>query len=280
MAQLLDGKAQAAVIRQQVKERIDSIKTGTKPAMAVVQVGKDPASTVYINQKEKLCNEVGIAFRRVSLPDDITREDMLAEIDKLNTDDTIHGFLVQQPLPSHLNTDEVVDRILPSKDVDCLHPYNVGLVSEGNAALLPCTPAGIINLLDANGINLSGKHCVILGRSRIVGKPLGMLMLAKDATVTYCHSRTANLAEITRQADILAVAIGSPNFVTADMVKPGCVLVDVGINRLADKKLCGDIDFEGCFEKASHITPVPGGVGPMTVAMLIENGLKAYEASL
>lgn len=275
MAQILDGKAQAAVIKEQVQSSIAGLNN--KPCMAVVQVGDDPASTVYIRQKEKACAEVGIEFLKISLPGGISRESMLAEIDKLNNDPAVHGFIVQQPLPKQLDTDEVVDRIDPKKDVDCLHPYNVGLVSEGTGTLLPCTPAGVLALLDAYSIGLEGKHCVILGRSRIVGKPLGMMMLSRDATVTYCHSRTKNLADITRQADILAVAIGRANFVTADMIKPGCVLVDVGINRLASNKLCGDIDYEGCFEKASYITPVPGGVGPMTVAMLMANGLKAYK---
>jgi methylenetetrahydrofolate dehydrogenase (NADP+)/methenyltetrahydrofolate cyclohydrolase len=202
---------------------------------------------------------------------------MLAEIDALNSDANIHGFMVQQPLPPQLDTDAVVERIDPKKDVDCLHPYNSGLVAEGRAHLLPCTPAGVLALLDAYNIGLEGKHCVIIGRSRIVGKPLGMMMLEKNATVTYCHSRTKNLADICRQADVLAVAIGRANFVTADMIKEGCVLVDVGINRLEGKKICGDVDYEACFQKASYITPAPGGVGPMTVAMLIANGLKAWE---
>ena len=277
---ILDGKAQAAKIKDDVKKQISSIPAAAqKPCMAVVQVGDDPASTIYIRQKEKACAEVGMDFKKVSLPGDISQKAMLAEIDALNNNSNIHGFMVQQPLPKQLDTDEVVDRIIPNKDVDCLHPYNVGLVSEGRAALLPCTPAGVIALLDAYDINLEGKHCVILGRSRIVGKPLGMMMLAKNATVTYCHSRTKDLAEITKQADVLAVAIGHAKFLTADMIKPGCVLVDVGINRLEGKKICGDIDYDGCLEKASYITPVPGGVGPMTVAMLVANGLKAWSTT-
>ena len=305
MAQILDGKAQANVIKAQVKERIADIMatTTTRPLMAVVQVGDDPASTIYIGQKEKACAEVNMGFKKISLPGDIKQDDMLAEINALNADPAICGFMVQQPLPAQLDADEVVGAIDPRKDVDCLHPYNVGLVSEGLAAaglvseglapagdgkLLPCTPAGVIALLDAYNIDLEGKHCVIIGRSRIVGKPLGMMMLNKNATVTYCHSRTKNLADITRQADVLAVAVGRAKFVTADMIKPGCVLLDVGINRLADgstgadgssgdgKKICGDVDYDDCFQKASYISPVPGGVGPMTVAMLVANGLKAW----
>jgi len=281
MAILLDGKAQAKVIKDKARDKIKAEISDVRPSMAVVQVGADPASTIYINQKEKACTEVGITFRRINLPEDIIQESMLAEIDKLNDDNSLHGYLVQQPLPKHLDTDAVVDRIDPKKDIDCLHPYNVGLVSEGRGTLMPCTPYGVINLLDAYNINLDGKHCVIVGRSRIVGKPLGMMMLNRNATVTYCHSRTKNLADICRQADVLAVAIGRANFVTADMIKDGCVLVDVGINRLngeKNKKICGDVDFNGCFEKASYITPVPGGVGPMTVAMLMANALKAWQS--
>jgi len=280
MAQILDGKAIAAKIREQAKAKVgDLVKSSQSqqiPMMAVVQVGADPASTVYIKQKEKACAEVGMGFRKVSLPADISQKDMLAEVDKLNNDASVHGFLIQQPLPRQLDTNAVVERIDPKKDVDCLHPYNVGLVADGRGDLLPCTPAGIIALLNDYDINLEGKHCVIIGRSRIVGKPLGLMMLERNATVTYCHSRTQNLEEICKQADVLAVAIGRANFVTPNMIKPGCVIIDVGINRL-EKGLCGDVDFDACFEKASYITPVPGGVGPMTVAMLVANGVKAWE---
>ena len=280
MAQILDGKAIAAKIRKEAKNKVDenakSFQSQQIPMMAVVQVGDDPASTVYIKQKEKACAEVGMGFRKVSLPADISQEDMLAEVDKLNKDDGVHGFLIQQPLPRQLDTNAVVERIDPKKDVDCLHPYNVGLVADGRGDLLPCTPAGIIALLDAYNINLEGKHCVIIGRSRIVGKPLGLMMLEKNATVTYCHSRTKNLEEICKQADVLAVAIGKPKFVKPSMLKTDCVIIDVGINRL-ENGLCGDVDFVDCFKKASHITPVPGGVGPMTVAMLVANGVKAWE---
>jgi len=276
MAQILDGKLQAATIREQVKERISAMQ-GKRPCMAVVQVGNDPASTVYIGQKEKACQFVGIEFRRVALDENISQQDMLAEIDALNADDSVHGFIVQKPLPAQLNDHEIVCRIDPRKDIDCLHPYNVGLVAESRGTLLPCTPAGVIALLDAYDIELKGKHCVIVGRSSIVGKPLALMMLNRDATVTTIHSHTVGMADFCRQADVLVVAVGKPNLITADMIKPGCILVDVGINRL-DGKLCGDVDYENCFDKASHITPVPGGVGPMTVAMLMANGLKAWES--
>ena len=277
MAHILDGKAHAAVIKARIKERIAGCQS--PPSMAVVQVGSDPASTIYIRHKREACNEVGMGFRHVLLDEKITQEAILAEVDALNEDASIHGLLVQQPLPRHLDTEAVVDRINPKKDVDCLHCYNIGLLSEGRSLMPSCTPAGIISLLKAYDIGLQGKHCVIVGRSRIVGKPLAMMMLNKSATVTVCHSRTIGLADICRQADILAVAIGQPKFVTADMVKEGCILVDVGINRISEtsRKICGDVDYEGCVSKASYITPVPGGVGPMTVAMLLENCFKAWE---
>jgi len=285
MAQILDGKAIAAKIRAQAKDKLNSFafddidepdQSQQIPMMAVVQVGEDPASTVYIKQKEKACAEVGLGFKKVSLPANISQKDMLAEVDKLNTDTNVHGFLIQQPLPGQLDTNEIVERIDPKKDVDCLHPYNAGLVADGRGYLLPCTPAGIIALLDAYDINLEGKHCVIIGRSRIVGKPLGLMMLERNATVTYCHSRTKNLEDICKQADVLAVAIGKANFVKPNMIKSDCVIIDVGINR-EKNQLCGDVDFVNCFKKASYITPVPGGVGPMTVAMLVANGVKAWE---
>ena len=282
MAQILNGKALAAGIKLRLKAGIEerAAALNERPSVAVVQVGSDPASTIYINHKEKACKEVGLGFKKVALPETITQQQMLQEIDSLNNNPEIHGFIVQQPLPGHLDDNEILERIAPSKDIDCLHPYNVGLVAEGRGKLLPCTPAGIIALLDANNIKIEGKHCVIIGRSRIVGKPLGLMMLSRNATVTYCHSRTKNLSEISKQADILVVAIGQPKFLTADMIKTECVLVDVGISHLEgrgdSKIICGDVDYEDCFEKASFITPVPGGVGPMTVAILLENGLKAW----
>lgn len=283
MAQILDGKALGAKIKLQLKAEIEerAAALNERPSMAAVQVGEDPASTIYINQKEKACKEIGLVFKKIALPGTISQEHMLKEIDSLNSNPEIHGFIVQQPLPGHLDVNEILERMDPRKDIDCLHPYNIGLIAAGRGKLLPCTPAGIIALLDANHIKIEGKHCVIIGRSRIVGKPLGLMMLNRDATVTYCHSRTKNLSEISKQADILIVAIGQPKFLTEDMIKKECVLVDVGISHLEgrwDKKvICGDVDYEDCFEKASFITPVPGGVGPMTVAMLMANGLKAWK---
>lgn len=286
MAQIMDGKAQAALIKERLKTRIDKLVLQGKdcPSMAVVQVGDDAASEIYIKQKELACQEVGMKFKKVSLRAEITQEQMLEEIEILNKEESIHGFIVQQPLPSHLNTDEILEKIDPNKDIDCLHPYNLGLIAEMRGRLLPCTPAGVIELLDAYDIDLDGKNCVIIGRSRIVGKPLGLMMLNRNATVTYCHSRTKELDIICRQADILAVAIGKAKFVTADMIKPGCVVIDIGVSRIendaGEKVICGDVDYEDCVSKASYITPMPGGVGPMTVAMLVANGLKAYGSEL
>jgi len=279
MATILDGKKQAAIIKQQIKEKIAVLPAGNVPHMVVVQVGDDPASTVYIRHKEKACAEVGIRFTHLLLPEAISQEALLAEIDRLNADAGVHGMLVQQPLPRHLDTDEVVERIARTKDVDCLHPYNAGLLAEGRCPLLPCTPAGIMELLAAQGINLAGKHCVIVGRSRIVGKPLAMLMLAQHATVTICHSRTADLAAHCRRADVVAMAVGIPRLLKADMLKPGAVVIDVGTNRVGDT-LAGDVDFETVAPIASHITPVPGGVGPMTRAMLMKNTLSAAQQFL
>ena len=292
MAQVLNGKEQAEKINEYIKNKIASVKGKSKPKMAVVQVGNDPASTVYIGGKERSSTKVGIAFNHVKLPEDITQQDLYAEIDKLNKDDTLHGFMVQSPLPRHLNFDETILRINPKKDVDCLHPYSQGLSAERPMPVqnskngivteiyYPCTPAGVLALLDEYNVSMSGKHCVIVGRSRVVGKPLSLMMLNRDATVTICHSRTMNLNDYCRAADILVVAIGKKEFVTADMIKPGAVIIDVGISRSDDvnsKKIYGDVDYKGCFEKASYITPVLGGVGPMTVAMLMANTLKAWE---
>ncbi|MCL1999523.1 MAG: bifunctional methylenetetrahydrofolate dehydrogenase/methenyltetrahydrofolate cyclohydrolase FolD [Turicibacter sp.] len=281
---ILDGKLQAARVKASIRERVDANTSAGKsvPKMVVVQVGLDPASTVYVNQKEKACAEVGMDFEKVALPADISHDDMLAKLAELNNDPKIHGFIVQQPMPPHLDPDEILAFVAPHKDVDCLHPNNVGLVTEGRGILLPCTPAGVIRLLEAYDIPLKGKKAVVVGRSRIVGKPMGLMLLEKDATVTICHRYTENLAEYTKQADILAVAVGIPKLITADMVKPGCTIIDIGINRLEKKdekgrKLCGDVDFDACVEKAEYITPVPGGVGPMTVAVLMENTLKAWE---
>ena len=249
--------------------------TGKRPGLAVVIVGEDSASQVYVRNKKRGCEEVGMHSEEYALPTETTEEELLALIDKLNNDSQIHGILVQLPLPAHLDAEKVILAINPEKDVDAFHPQNVGKIMIGNFSFLPCTPAGVMELLKHYQIDLCGKNCVIIGRSNIVGKPQAMLMLKENATVTICHSKTKNLAEITKNADVLVAAIGKAGFVTADMVKEGAVVVDVGINRTADGKLCGDVDFETVRAKASYITPVPGGVGPMTITMLLENTLTA-----
>ncbi|MCL2015941.1 MAG: bifunctional 5,10-methylenetetrahydrofolate dehydrogenase/5,10-methenyltetrahydrofolate cyclohydrolase [Defluviitaleaceae bacterium] len=296
-AQILDGKTLAATIKKEIKQQISAImaekseekseeKSAEKsavPCIAVVQVGNDPASSVYIAQKEKACLEVGMQFRKVALPADTTLQALLAQINSLNNDNTVDGFIVQFPLPSHFSQKDVsviLAAVSPKKDIDCLHPHNIGLIMDGTANFLPCTPGGIVRLLQHYDIPIAGKHCVIIGRSRIVGKPMGILMLNQHATVTYCHSKTTNITEICQQADILISAAGVPRLVTANMIKPGSVLVDVGINRIepnnpANRKICGDIDFDECAKKAAYITKVPGGVGPMTVVMLMVNTLQA-----
>ena len=248
---------------------------GVTVGLAVIIVGDDPASRVYVNSKKKACEDLGMISREYALPETTTEEELLSLITKLNADKEINGILVQLPLPGHLNEETVINTIDPKKDVDAFHPHNVGKIMIGNFDLLPCTPAGVMELIKESGIEVSGKECVILGRSNIVGKPQAMLLLHQNGTVTICHSRTQNLKEVTRRADILVAAIGKPNFVTADMVKEGAVVIDVGINRLPDKKLCGDVDFEAVSKVASAITPVPGGVGPMTIAMLMKNTVTA-----
>jgi len=274
-SKIIDGTAHAAAIRREVKEIVD---TGVvkNPHLAVVLVGENPASLVYIKHKRNACKEAGIKFTLHSLPETATQQEVLGVIDALNNDPSVHGLLVQQPLPPQLNTHEVVLRVNPKKDVDCLHPHNLGLVAMGQAHILPCTPSGVVNLLKRESIDITGKHAVIVGRSNIVGKPLAFMLLEENATVTICHSRTKNLPEICRQADILVAAIGKPKFIAAHYVKEGAVVIDVGINR-ENSKLCGDVDFENVKCKASHITPVPGGVGPMTVAILMENCIRAYQ---
>ena len=248
---------------------------GVTVGLAVIIVGDDPASRVYVNSKKKACEDLGMISREYALPETTTEEELLSLITKLNADKEINGILVQLPLPGHLNEETVINTIDPKKDVDAFHPHNVGKIMIGNFDFLPCTPAGVMELIKESGIEVSGKECVILGRSNIVGKPQAMLLLHQNGTVTICHSRTQNLKEVTRRADILVAAIGKPNFVTADMVKEGAVVIDVGINRLPDKKLCGDVDFEAVSKVASAITPVPGGVGPMTIAMLMKNTVTA-----
>jgi methylenetetrahydrofolate dehydrogenase (NADP+)/methenyltetrahydrofolate cyclohydrolase len=243
----------------------------------VIQVGSDPASSVYVGNKKKACAYIGIKSLSYELPEETTQEELLALIDKLNKDASVHGILCQLPLPAHIDEDAVIGAISPKKDVDGFHPQNVGALVIGQQGFVSCTPAGIIQLLKRSGIDIAGKHCVVIGRSNIVGKPMALLMLRENATVTICHSRTANLAEICREADILIVAIGKPQFIGAEYVKDGAVVIDVGIHRDADNKLCGDVKYDEVAEKASHITPVPGGVGPMTIAMLMHNCVEAMK---
>ena len=276
MAVLIDGKALAAKVKARVRE--EAAKLSRKPGLAVILVGENPASKVYVAGKEKDCAECGIVSFPYKLPAETTREELLALIAQLNANDEVDGILVQLPLPGHLDEREVINAIAPDKDVDCFHPVNVGKMSIGEPAFLPCTPAGCMEMLKEYGIEVRGKRCVVLGRSNIVGKPMGMLLTAADGTVTTCHSRTVELGKICAEADILVSAIGKTKFVTADMVKEGAVVIDVAMNRDENGKLCGDVDFDAVAPKCSYITPVPGGVGPMTRAMLMENILTAAKA--
>ena len=277
MAEIIDGKLVSSVLRSKIAEEILEFKnnSGITPGLAVVIVGDNPASMVYVRNKKKACDQVGINSYEIALPADISEGELLEKVIQLNNDESVHGILVQLPLPVHINEETVINAIDPAKDVDAFHPSNVGKIMIGNYSFLPCTPAGIMDLLDYYNVNISGKKCVVLGRSNIVGKPMAHLLLEKNGTVTVCHSRTADLKEETRNADILVVAIGKPEFVTADMVKEGAVVIDVGINRTAEGKLVGDVDFAGVSEVASYITPVPGGVGPMTITTLLKNTLTA-----
>lgn len=275
-AKLLDGKTVAANVRARVAKDVRRLKeSGVTPALAVVLVGDNPASQVYVRNKEKDCEEVGIRSVGRRLPAETTQAELLALVDELNRDPQVHGILVQLPLPPQIDERAVIDAIDPAKDVDAFHPSNVGRIMLGDYDFLPCTPAGVMELLADAGISPAGKACVVIGRSNIVGKPMAMLLLHADGTVTVAHSKTPDLADVTARADILVCAVGRAHFVTADMVKPGAVVVDVGMNRLENGKLAGDVDFEAVAEKASYITPVPGGVGPMTRAMLLKNTLKA-----
>ncbi len=276
-AKILDGKKMSAEIRTAIKEKVVLLKEkGIVPGLAVILVGDNPASKVYVGQKEKGCLEAGFASFLHRMPETTSQEELLALIDKLNADKTVHGILVQLPLPRQIDPDTVLAAIRPEKDVDGFHPVNIGRLVAGLPASEPCTPKGILRLLKSTGIPLAGKEAVVIGRSNIVGKPVALMLLAESATVTICHSKTAELAEHARRADILVAAIGKPRFVTADMVKEGAVVIDVGINRL-EEGLVGDVDYEPVAEKASWITPVPGGVGPMTIAMLLENTLEQAE---
>ena len=277
MAMRIDGKAISAQIREEIKEKTAAFvaERGYAPGLAVVIVGEDPASQVYVRNKALACEQVGFYSEVHRLPAETKQEELNDLVDRLNADGKIHGILVQLPLPKHLDETEVLLRIDPSKDVDAFHPYNVGKIMIGDYDFLPCTPAGVMALLERSGIDPAGKNCVVIGRSNIVGKPMAMLLLHANGTVTICHSRTKNLSEVTREADILVVAIGRADFVGADMVKPGAVVIDVGMNRRADGKLTGDVNFDEVEPIASAITPVPGGVGPMTITMLLQNTLTA-----
>ncbi len=277
MAQRIDGKLISATVREELKAECAAFKEehGYAPGLAVVIVGEDPASQVYVRNKKKGCEEVGYYSEVHELPADTAQAELNALVDRLNADDRIHGILVQLPLPKHLDENEVLLRISPAKDVDAFHPYNVGKIMIGDYDFLPCTPAGVMELLKRSNVEVAGKRCVVIGRSNIVGKPMAMLLLHANGTVTVCHSRTRDLAAVCREADILVVAIGRADFVGADMVKPGAVVIDVGMNRRADGKLTGDVDFDAVEPIASAITPVPGGVGPMTITMLLKNTLTA-----
>lgn len=275
-AQILDGKEVAKKVRAQVRREAKAFaeQTGCTPCLAVIIVGEDPASQIYVKNKKLACEKCGFLSREYALPETTTQEELIDLIRTLNSDDEVNGILVQQPLPKHMNVSEINNIIDPDKDVDAFHPVNTGKIMIGDAGLLPCTPAGILEMLDAYEIPIEGRECVVVGRSNLVGKPASLLMLSRNATVTMCHSRTRDLAEVTRRADILIVAIGRARMITADMVKPGAVVIDVGVNRTEDG-IFGDVDFDPVSEIASYITPVPGGVGRMTIAMLMRNTLTA-----
>ena len=275
--QIIDGKKVSANVKERVRLECERLvkEHGVTPGLAVVIVGDNPASRVYVNNKKKACELVGFKSEEYALPAETTQEELLSLVDTLNNKDDINGILVQLPLPKHLDDKSVIERISPKKDVDAFHAVNVGKIMLGEYDFLPCTPAGVMEMLHQYEIPVEGKQCVVIGRSNIVGKPMGMLLLHENGTVTICHSRTANLKEVCQRADILVAAVGRAKFVTADMVKDGAVVIDVGMNRDENGKLCGDVDFENVKDKCSYITPVPGGVGPMTIATLMKNTIKA-----
>lgn len=276
MAKLLMGKEVSQRIKDEIKEEVQKLKKqGINPGLAVIIVGDDPASRVYVNNKKKACEYCGILSEEYALSADTTQDELLDLIEKLNNNEHISGILCQLPLPKHIDEQAVINAINPQKDVDAFHPVNVGKIMTGDYDFVPCTPAGVMELIKESGIDVTGKECVIVGRSNIVGKPMSMLLLHKNGTVTVCHSKTVNLKEKVKRADILVAAVGKPNFITGDMIKEGAVVIDVGINRIAPKKLIGDVDFESAQQVAAAITPVPGGVGPMTIAMLMKNTVKA-----
>ena len=276
MANIIDGKAVSARVKEEIRQEVEALKAkGVEIGLAVVIVGDDPASQVYVKNKEKACETVGFNSFKYALPAETTEEELLALVDKLNNDDKVDGILVQLPLPKHLDDKIIINNIRPDKDVDAFHPVNVGKIMIGDYSFLPCTPAGVMELIKSTGTEVAGKECVVIGRSNIVGKPQAMLLLHQNGTVTITHSKTKNLKEVCARADILVAALGRAKMVTADYIKEGAVVIDVGMNRDENNKLCGDVDFEDCKEKAGYITPVPGGVGPMTIAMLMKNTLTA-----
>lgn len=278
-AEIISGKELAATIRNNISSDVFNLKkVGIVPGLTVILVGNNPASRSYVTAKEKACQEIGIRSTLLEYPDTITEEFLLHEISRLNEDNDVHGILVQLPLPKQINELAVIEHISPEKDVDGFHPINVGRMMTGQDAFLPCTPFGIVEMVKSKQIPISGKHVVVIGRSNIVGKPVGQLFLNEHATVTYCHSRTTNLKEITKQADILIVAVGKANYIDSEYIKPGAVVIDVGVNRLESGKLCGDVLFEDAQKVAGYITPVPGGVGPMTITMLLQNTLLSAQA--
>lgn len=275
-AKVIKGSELSKTIRAELKKEVEQLtQAGVRPGLAVLLVGDDPASHVYVGRKEKACADLGVYSEVYRLPASTGQEELLQRIGKLNRKPEIHGILVQLPLPSHISEKAVIDAIAPEKDVDGFHPINVGNMMIGEPSLLPCTPAGILEMLKYSGVEIAGKHAVVVGRSNIVGKPVAQLLLREHATVTICHSRTPNIAEITRQADILVVAVGKPKMIGAEHVKPGAVVIDVGVNRLEDGTLAGDVDFDDVSKIAGMITPVPGGVGPMTITMLMKNTVEA-----
>lgn len=282
MAHIIDGKKIAAAARADIAERVKQFEkeTGVLPGLAVIIVGENPASQVYVRNKQKACEEAGMYSVVVRMPEETTQDELMAKLDELKNDEKIHGILVQLPLPKHLDEGAVIAAIPPEKDVDAFHAQNAGHIMIGDYDFLPCTPAGVMTMLRYENIDIEGKNCVVVGRSNIVGKPMAMLLLHANGTVTVCHSRTKNLADVTRSADILVVAIGKARFVTGDMIKPGAVVIDVGMNRDEAGKLCGDVDFESAEEVAGAITPVPGGVGPMTITTLLENTLTAAKCAV
>ena len=277
MTQIIDGKKISQEIKDELREQVAKLKKqGTNVSLAVIQVGNDPASSVYVRNKKLACEYIGIQSLSYELPEETSEEELVGLVQKLNEDPTVNGILVQLPVPEHINADKIIQTISPDKDVDGFHPQNVGKLVIGEKGFVSCTPAGIIQLLKRSGIEITGKHCVVIGRSNIVGKPMALLMLRENATVTVAHSKTHNLKEICQNADILIVAIGKPQFITADYVKDGAVVIDVGIHRDENNKLCGDVKYDEVAPKASAITPVPGGVGPMTIAMLMHNCLESF----